>query len=250
MALLFAASAAITMVWSASMPAMQTMPMPGGWTMSMAWMRMPGQTWPDAAARFLGMWIVMMMAMMLPALAPMLARYRHAVVRTAGTRRGPLTALVALGYFFVWTVAGTLVFPLGALLAAFEMQQPAAARAVPIAIGLVVLIAGCLQLTAWKARQLSCCRETPARADPRADAARSAWRHGLRLGVDCGRCCANLMAILLAAGVMDLPLMAVVTAAITAERLAPFGERIARAIGVALVAAGLCLIARAVAVPG
>jgi predicted metal-binding membrane protein len=58
------------------------------------------------------------------------------------------------------------------------------------------------------------------------------------------------MAILLAAGVMDLPLMAVVTAAITAERLAPFGERIARAIGVALVAAGLCLIARAVAVPG
>jgi hypothetical protein len=34
--------------------------MTGGWTMSMAWMRMPGQTWPGAAASFLGMWVVMM----------------------------------------------------------------------------------------------------------------------------------------------------------------------------------------------
>ncbi len=31
------------------------MPMPGGWTMEMMWMRMPGQTGPAAAA-FLGMW--------------------------------------------------------------------------------------------------------------------------------------------------------------------------------------------------
>jgi hypothetical protein len=44
-ALLFAASAAVTIVWCASMSAMGEMPMPGGWTMSMAWMRMPGQTW-------------------------------------------------------------------------------------------------------------------------------------------------------------------------------------------------------------
>jgi hypothetical protein len=43
-ALLFAASAAVTIVWCASMSAMGEMPMPGGWTMSMAWMWMPGQT--------------------------------------------------------------------------------------------------------------------------------------------------------------------------------------------------------------
>src|SRR5947208_1105966 len=58
-ALLFAASAAVTIVWCGSMSAMD-MAMPGGWTMSMAWMRMPGQTWPGAAAMFLGMWVVMM----------------------------------------------------------------------------------------------------------------------------------------------------------------------------------------------
>ena len=47
-ALVFAFSAAVTIVWCGSMSAIG-MPMPGGWTMSMAWMRMPGQTWPSAA---------------------------------------------------------------------------------------------------------------------------------------------------------------------------------------------------------
>ena len=129
-ALLFGASAALTIVWCASMSAMG-MPMPGGWTMSMAWMRMPGQTWPDAAASFLGMWVVMMVAMMLPSLVPMLWRYRQAVGRTGDTRLGRLTALVGVGYFIVWTVFGMAAFPLGVALATIEMQQPALARAVP-----------------------------------------------------------------------------------------------------------------------
>src|SRR5512135_598940 len=80
-ALLFAASVALTIDGCASMSAMGEMPMPGGWAMSMAWMRMPGQTWPGAAASFLGMWIVMMAAMMLPSLLPVLWRYRRAVGR-------------------------------------------------------------------------------------------------------------------------------------------------------------------------
>ena len=62
--------------------------MPGGWTMSMAWMRMPGQAWPAAAAMFLGMWIVMMVAMMLPYLVPALWRYRQAFAATGETRLG------------------------------------------------------------------------------------------------------------------------------------------------------------------
>jgi len=82
-ALLFAASVAVTIAWCTSMSAMGGMPMPGGWTMSMTWMRMPGQTWPGAAASFLGMWIVMTVAMMLPALLPALRRYRAAVRLTA-----------------------------------------------------------------------------------------------------------------------------------------------------------------------
>jgi len=244
-ALLFAASTAVTIVWCASMSAMGEMPMPGGWTMSMAWMRMPGQTWPGAAASFLGMWVAMMLAMMLPSLMPMLWRYRQAVGKTGETRLGRLTALVSIGYFFVWTVFGMAAFLLGVALATIEMQQPALARAAPIAVGVVVLIAGAHQLTGWKARHLACCREAPGRGRMLPADAGTAWRHGLRLGLHCCHCCAGLMAILLVTGVMDLRAMAVVAAAITVERLAPGGERVARAIGTVVVGAGLFLIARA-----
>ena len=62
-----------------------------------------------------------------------------AVGRTGETRLGRLTALVGVGYFVVWTVFGMAAFPLGVALAAFETQQPALARAVPIAAGVVVV---------------------------------------------------------------------------------------------------------------
>lgn len=244
-ALLFAISAVLTVVCCTSMSAMGGMPMPGGWTMSMAWMRMPGQTWLGAAASFAGMWVVMMVAMMLPSLTPALGRFREAVGRAGGTRPGRLTALVGVGYFFVWTVIGMAVFPLGVTLAAVEMRHPAVSRALPIAAGVAVLIAGVLQLTGWKAHHLACCREAPGRGRSlRADAA-TAWRYGLRLGVHCSSGCAGLTAVLLAVGVMDVRAMAVLTAAITAERVAPNGERVARGIGAVVVGAGLFLMARA-----
>jgi predicted metal-binding membrane protein len=244
-ALLFAASAAITMAWCASMSAMGGMPMPGGWTMSMAWMRMPGQTWLGAAASFLGMWVVMMVAMMVPSLVPMLCRYRQAVGRTDELRLGWLTALVAVAYFFVWTVFGMAAFPLGVALAAVEMRQPALARGVPTAAGAIILVAGLLQFSPWKARHLACCRHAPGPDRTLAPDPGTAWRHGLRLGLHCGLCCANLMAILLVVGVMDLRAMAFVAAAIAVERLAPAGEVVARALGAVVAGAGLFLVARA-----
>jgi predicted metal-binding membrane protein len=246
-ALLFAASAAVTIVWCASMSAMGEMPMPGGWTMSMAWMRMPGQTWLGAAASFLGMWVVMMVAMMLPSLVPMLWRYRQAVGSTGEARLGRLTALVGVGYFFVWTVFGMAAFPLGVALAAVTMQWPSLAHAVPIAVGVIVLIAGALQFTAWKAHHLACCREAPGHGRTLAADAGTAWRHSLRLGLHCSRCCFGLMAILLVIGAMDMDLraMAVVAAAVTVERLAPAGECVARATGAVVFEAGLFLIVRA-----
>src|SRR3981189_3656649 len=110
-ALLFAASAALTIFWCASMSAMGEMPMPGSWMMSMAWVRMPGQTWPGSAASFLGMWVVMMVAMMLPSLVPMLWRYRQAVGRIGERRLGQRTATGGVGYFFVVSGFGMAPFP-------------------------------------------------------------------------------------------------------------------------------------------
>ena len=124
-ALLFTASAAATIVWSASMSSMGRMPMPGGWTMSLAWTRMCGQTWLDLAASFLGMWVAMMVAMMLPSLAPMLWRYRETLGSAGATRLSRLTALVGLAYFLVWSAFGLIAFALGVALAALEMQWPA-----------------------------------------------------------------------------------------------------------------------------
>jgi predicted metal-binding membrane protein len=244
-ALLFAASAAMTIVWCTSMSAMGGMPMPGGWTMSMAWMGMPGQSWLVASSSFVGMWVVMMVAMMLPSLLPMLRRYRQAVGGMGEESLGRLTALVGAGYFLVWTVFGMAAFPLGVALAAIEMQQPVLARAAPIAAGVVVLIAGFLQFTGWKAHHLASCREAPGRNCTLLPDGGTAWRHGLRLGIHCSLCCAGLMAILLVMGIMNLRAMAVVAAVITIERLAPAGNRVARAIGVVIIGTGLFLIARA-----
>ncbi|TKC87994.1 DUF2182 domain-containing protein [Trinickia terrae] len=248
-ALLFAASAAATIVWCASMSAANRMPMPGGWEMSMAWVRMCGQTWTSAAASFIGMWDVMMAAMMLPSLVPMLWRYRRAVAAgcASETRLAPLTALAGIGYFCVWTALGAAVYAAGVALAELEMQAPVAARIVPVSAGAVVLIAGALQFTEWKARHLASCREAPGHGRTLPADAATAWRFGLRLGLHCSYSCAGLTAILLVIGVMDLRAMTMVMAAITVERLAPGGEHVARGIGGVTVAAGLLLIMRIVA---
>jgi len=217
--------------------------------MSMAWMRMPGQTWAGAEAAFVAMWTAMMVAMMLPSLVPMLGRYRQAVGTRGTARLHVLTAVVAVGYFAVWSALGAAIFPFGAALAVAQMRLPALARAVPIAAGVVVLLAGTVQLTAWKARHLAFGRAAAERVHLSAADVPTAWRHGVCLGVHCNYCCAGLTASFLALGVMDLRVMAVVTAAITAERLVPAGARVARAVGVVGVVAGAQLIVRAIA-PG
>jgi predicted metal-binding membrane protein len=236
-ALAFVASAAVTVAWCASMSAMAGMSMPGGWTMSMAWMRMPGQGWTGAAAGFLGMWMVMMIAMMLPAFMPMLSRYRRAMSPAADA--GTLTLRVAGGYFGVWTAAGVLVYPAGVFLAEVAMRAPSVARAVPFVAGVVTLLAGALQCGSWKARQLAACRDTIDCCRPPAANGAAAWRHGIDLGLRCLRCCAPLTALLLVLGVMDLRAMAAVTGAITLERVSKRGSTFARMIGAAMIVAGL-----------
>ncbi len=247
-ALLFAGSVAGTIGWCASMsaPAMAGMPMPGGWTMSMAWMRMPGQTWPGAAASFLGMWVVMMVAMMLPSLLPMLRRYRAAVggagavtSRPADRRRGR-SATSSSGRCSGWPPFRWASRWRRSRCSSRRWRVPSRSPAARC-----VLLAGLFQLTAWKARQLACCREAPGCGRTLPADVGTAWRHGLRLGARCSRCCAGLMAILLCIGVMDLRAMVVVAAAITVERLAPAGERVARGTGAVFVGAGLFLLARA-----
>ena len=160
----------------------------------MVWMRMPGQTWTGAAASFVGMWVVMMVVMMLPSLTPMLWRYRQAIAADGATRAGRLTVTVGVGYFFVWAVVGTIVFPLGAALAVTLMRDPALARFVPMVIGVAVLLAGAHQQSGWKTRHLAFCRNILGCSHSVPADAGAAWRHGLRLGLHCSHSCAGFTA--------------------------------------------------------
>jgi predicted metal-binding membrane protein len=206
-------------------------------------MTMPQQTWYGAAAGYLGMWMAMMVPMMLPSLVPMLSRYRRSVRGADGIHLHGLTALVGAGYFLIWAVLGTAVYAAGAGVAAVEMRWGMVAQWLPVAAGVVLLVAGGVQFTSWKARQLALCREGSGCGCPPVPNALGAWRHGLRLGVRCSLCCGSLMLALLAIGMMDLVAMAAVTLAISAERLAPAPLRVARVAGVAIVVVRVLTIA-------
>lgn len=239
-ALLFCASATLTAHACVAMADMPGMEMPGGWHMSMMWMRMPGQSWPDAAMAFVAMWTTMMIAMMLPSLYATLCRFRTAA-GVAGARLDRLTAVVAAGYFAVWAGAGPVVCAAGFACAALLMQWSAASRAVPLVSALLVIAVGALQFSTMKTRQLACCARVPSVATRVA----GAWRLGVQVGMSCCRCCAGLTLLLLLGGAMDLVVMSVVTVAISAERLAPPTSGVARGIGAIVIAAGLLSLLRA-----
>jgi len=242
-ALLFIASAVGTFYWCGSMTG--GMEMPGGWTMSMAWMRMPGQTWPGAAAMFMGMWVVMMVAMMLPSLTPVLVSYRRCLHESGETHLASKTTLAAAGYFIPWTAFGAVAYPLGLVVAAAEMRWATLAQSVPVAASVAIVLAGCFELTKWKARHLGCCRVAPGCGPAHGGDASGALAYGVRLGVHCILCCCGFMMILFAAGVMSPPAMAIVALAITIERIVPWPALAARATGCVILAAGIFLIIRA-----
>jgi len=232
----FAVCAAAAFFWCASMSAMGGMPMPGGWSVSMTWLPMCGQKWTRAAAEFVGMWIVMMIAMMLPSFAPVLWRYHEAISCKGAKRVVWSTLRVGIGYFLVWMMAGVVVFAVGAAVMALSLRFALLASAMPLAAAAVAFAAGLVQLSAWKARYLACCRT------------QSALRSGICFGIHCVLSCAPLTVVLLINGIMDWRVMTLTTAAITAERLAPDGLRISTMTGICMIASSLVMLARAAAV--
>ncbi len=168
-AVVFAASAITTVLWCGSMASMPGMEMPGGWRMSMAWMRMPGQSWPGAAATFIGMWGVMMVAMMLPVLVPANA---HALSSSTVADSGYKT----VAPHYDWCGAATSSCGLcaecrrlstrAALGGDGDAAYQSSRAPCPSPWVWSSLIAGLLQFTAWKRRQLACCRVSPVRVSP------------------------------------------------------------------------------------
>jgi predicted metal-binding membrane protein len=153
--------------------------------------------------------------------------------------------LLALGYFTVWTTLGAAMYPVSVAVAVVAQHLPIGSRAGPLAVGVLILITGLLQLTDWNARHVACCRELSGARTSMA-VATTPWRQGLDLGVHCA-CSSTLpMATLLLAGSMSLTAMWVVTAAITVERLAPDAPRVARIFGAVTIPASLIFVVRTI----
>jgi len=219
------------------------MDMPGGWTMSMAWMKMPGQSWASASWMFAQMWFVMMVAMMTPSLLPMLTSYRQALLRQANRAISMATLRVAIAYFAVWQAVGVVAYPLGVAFASATMRWASVSRLVPALTGAALILSGVVQLSRWKRVKLDHCRDPNACAEEHTPCA-GGFRHGLQLGACCGACCSGFMLALLVLGSMNLLPMTIIALAITGERLLPKPAIAVRVSGSVMVAIGALALVR------
>jgi predicted metal-binding membrane protein len=176
----------------------------------------------DGLTWYLGLWVAMTAAMMLPSAAPAVLLVDRLSPRA--------TPRFLLGYVVAWTVYGA---------AAYLVTRAAhdAGLAGGRATGPLIAAAGVYGLTPLKRTCLRRCR------NPLGFLMRHE-RHGpLATGVlhggYCVGCCAGLMVLLLAVGMMNVFWMVVVAAVIAAEKTAPRGERLVTPIGVAIVCTGV-----------
>jgi predicted metal-binding membrane protein len=215
------------------------MGMPGGWTMSMIWMPMPGCGWSASTAMFLLMWLAMMGAMMLPSAMPMLLNLRRSPAGTKHRTFGARATFAAAGYFFAWMFIGTVVYALGVAFAIATMRMDWLSRLTPALSGTALIIAGIIQFSPWKMSALRRCRAPDCGTPFTSGTLKGSWRYGIKQGAVCGICCAAPMLALLVLGIMNLTLMTIITLVITVEKLLPRPEATVRSFGAIALLTGL-----------
>jgi predicted metal-binding membrane protein len=192
------------------------------------------------------MWTVMMTAMMLPSASPAILMYA-AMVRKNAERGVALAAvwLFVAGYLLAWAGFSVLAALLQAALEQTGLLMPMMPSASPWLSGALLLAAGAYQLTPLKSLCLSKCREPVqffiTHWHP---GAVGALRMGAAHGAYCVGCCWLLMLLLFALGVMNLAWVALIAAFVLAEKLLPAGRFSSRFAGVALIVAGLAVLAK------
>lgn len=204
------------------------------WWLSVRWASMTSVS----LAVFITAWLAMMVAMMFPAVSPVVALYR----RAAGNGGAAPLPLFLAGYLVVWTAVG-----LPGYLAWRSLQTPMMdGRAwVGRLAGGVLVAAAAYQLSPAKEACLRACRAPLSVFMRFGGSLRSpvtAVRVGLWHGAYCLGCCWMLMAVLVAVGVMQPWWMAGIAAVIFAEKTLPHGERLAHVFSVALLALGCALL--------
>jgi len=184
---------------------------------------------------YLGIWVTMTAAMMLPSEAP-------AALLVVRLRRGLPTLLFLTGYLAVWTAFGLVAYALFRSFTSLDTGWLAWSEAGPYVAGGAIVAAGVYELTPLKRLFLRRCRS------PHPDG--SAIRSGLANGLHCVGSSGGLMVVLFALGVMSVVWMVVVAGVIFAEKVLPQGLRLTRVVAIALLALGIWVAFSPSTVPG
>jgi predicted metal-binding membrane protein len=189
---------------------------------------------------FLVTWLVMMVAMMFPSVAPMTLAFAS-MTRYRGDA-SVATVLFVLGYLVVWTLSGLV--PLGAQQAVAQIWMSPPSW-LPRAGGAVIIVAGIYQFTPLKDTCLRACRSPLGFLMTHNFGAGlpAAIRAGAAHGVYCLGCCWALMAVLAVLGLMNIAWMAVIAAVFFVEKNVRRGDVLPRVVGAACILGGLAILA-------
>jgi len=225
---------------SATMPGMDMADMPG-----MAMPRVHAWDLIDVVLLFV-MWAVMMIAMMVPAAAPMVLTFATVQrQRQAQDRATVPTGVFLLGYALVWTAYAAVAALAQWRLHEADLLSAAMASTSTRLGGALLLVAGAFQWTPLKQACLAKCRSPLSFVMTEWREGRTgAFVMGMRHGAYCVACCWALMALLFVAGVMNLLWIAGLAIVVLAERVLPGGAAVSRIAGVLLLLAGVVVLVR------
>lgn len=190
-----------------------------------------------------GMWVVMMVAMMIPSALPMILTYAQLAARRE-PRSSPLglVAVFAGVYLVTWSAFGVAAAATEWLLRGEGVMRDGQ-LASPLHAGALLVVAGLYQWSAVKTRCLSRCRSPLSFLLERY---RGGYRGAVRLGLThsalCAGCCWLLMLLAVVGGVMNLAWMVVLTLFVAAEKMLRAEAVIVHAAALALLGAGTVLV--------
>ena len=220
-----------------------------GWWWTADRMRgMDGGPWTGlgTAGWFLGIWVVMMAAMMFPSVAPTIALYS----RMTRERSPTSPVLFAAGYLATWASAGAVAFAIGMVAreAGDGLAWDHAGRALA---GATLIAAAVYQLTPLKDVCLRKCRSPlGVLLGSWRDGRSGAFRMGAKNGAWCVGCCWALMASLFALGVMSVIWMAFVAGVVAVEKTIPWRPVATYGTAASLLTLGVLMLAAPHLIPG
>jgi len=199
---------------------------------------------------YLGVWVTMMAAMMLPSVAPTVVVF-HRIARDRRRTGAAPTSVFVAGYLTSWAAYGAAAYGLYRIVHGLDPSFLHWRREGPYVAGAAVALAGIYEATPLKRACLAHCRSPLHFVVSRF---RSGIAGGLSLGIEhglwCVGCCWGLMVVLFALGVMSILWMVVVAALIFAEKMLPRVEGATRVLAAVLVAVGVWIAVSPASVPG